>query len=345
MKRRTFVQKVGLAAAGMTTGLSTSLTAGLPAGLTAGLTAAPAIQGNPVNIAGEKDDPWRIHFFSKHLQFLDYHGAAEACAEAGMDGADLTVRPGGHVLPENVQRDLPRAVKAFQGAGLEIEMMTSGITDPEDPLTEKVLQTASELGIKYYRLGYYRYDTSLSIEDNLEKIRKQMTGLARLNEKYQVHGAYQNHAGSNFGAPVWDLWTVIGDMDPRWTGCQYDVRHATVEGNRSWPLGMKLLKDHIRCMVIKDFRWGEKDGKALEVNVPIGEGIVDFPAYFGLVKELGIRGPITMHLEYPMFPEKEMTREERTPEEMTPAKMTPEEMKIRAIQLMRKDLDALKTYL
>jgi len=247
-----------------------------------------------------------------------------------MSGADLTVRPGGHVLPKNVERDLPRAVKAFEEAGLTIEMMASAITDPEDPLTEKVLQTASELGIRYYRLGYYSYDPAISVVQNLEKIKVQMAGLALLNEKYKIHGAYQNHAGSNFGAPVWDLWTVIRDMDPRWTGCQYDVRHATVEGNRSWPLGMNLLKDHIHCMVIKDFKWGEKDAKAIEVNVPIGEGIVDFPAYFGLVKELGIQGPITLHLEYPMFPEKEMTKAE---------------MKAHAIQLMRKDVDALKKYL
>jgi sugar phosphate isomerase/epimerase len=157
-----------------------------------------------------------------------------------------------------------------------------------------------------------------------------MNGLARLNEKYKIHGAYQNHAGSNFGAPVWDVWTVIKDMDPQWTGCQYDVRHATVEGNRSWPLGMKLLKDHIRCMVSKDFEWGEKDGRAIEVNVPIGEGIVDFETYFGMVKEMNIHGPITMHLEYEMFPEKDMTLAEQ---------------KAHAIQLMRKDLDALKKYL
>jgi L-ribulose-5-phosphate 3-epimerase len=320
IKRRTFVKKAGLAAAGMTTGLAA-------APVNKG---NPAIKANPLINTDKKKDPWRIHFFSKHLQFLDYHGAAEACAEVGMDGADLTVRPGGHVLPEHVERDLPLAVKAFQNAGLQIEMMTSGITDPDDPLTEKVLQTASGLGIRFYRLGYYKYAPALSVEDNLERIKGQMTGLARLNEKYQIHGAYQNHAGSNFGAPVWDLWTVIKDMDPRWTGCQYDVRHATVEGNRSWPLGLKLLKNHIRCMVSKDFRWGEEDGKAREVNVPIGEGMVDFFAYFELVQELGIRGPITLHLEYPMFPNSEMTRQE---------------MKARAIQLMQKDLDALKKYL
>jgi len=296
----------------------------------AGLAAAPALSGNPLNLLRAKGDPWRIHFFSKHLQFLDYAEAADACLAAGMNGADLTVRPGGHVLPENVERDLPLAVKAFRNAGLNIEMMASGITDPDDPLTEKVLRTASEMGIRFYRLGYYPYDPALSVVNNLEKIKIKMNGLAVLNEKYKIHGAYQNHAGNYFGAPVWDLWEVIKDMDPQWSGCQYDVRHATVEGNRSWPLGMKLLKNHIRCMVIKDFKWGEGDGKSIEINVPVGEGIVDFEAYFKLVKELGIHGPITMHMEYEMFPDKEMTLAEQ---------------KEHAIRLMRKDLDALKSYL
>ncbi len=310
VNRRDFVKKASMAAAG--------------------LAAMPSLSGFPLNQVPENGRSWNIYFFSKHLQFLDYKGAAEACAAAGMNGADLTVRPGGHVLPESVERDLPLAVKAFQREGLKIEMMTSGITDPDDPLTEKVLQVASELGIKYYRLGYYKYDPVFSVVENLEKIKVKMNGLARLNEKYKIHGAYQNHAGTNFGSPVWDLWEVIKDMDPQWTGCQYDVRHATVEGNRSWPLGMKLLKDYIRCMVIKDFKWGEKDGKAREINVPIGEGMVDFEAYFQLVEALGIHGPITMHMEYPMFPEKDMT---------------PTQKKEQAIQLMRKDLDSLKNYL
>ena len=310
LDRREFVKKSALAGAGMV--------------------AAPALKGFPVMGGSSEADPWRIHFFSKHLQFLDYDEAADACLQAGMNGADLTVRPGGHVLPENVERDLPRAVKALRNAGLTVEMMASGITDPEDPLTEKVLQTASEQGIKFYRLGYYRYDHSLSMVNNLERIKGKMNGLAKLNEKYKIHGAYQNHAGSNFGAPVWDLWTVLRELDPQWSGCQYDVRHATAEGNRSWPLGLRLLKDYIHCMVIKDFEWGEEDGRAREVNVPVGEGIVDFPSYFALLDELGIRGPITIHLEYPMFPEQDMTMAQE---------------KIRAIELMRKDLDALKSYL
>ncbi len=306
VKRRDFVKKVTLAGAGLTT--------------------APAWVASP---AWNPTTARNIHFFSKHLQFLDYEDAADACAQAGMSGADLTVRPGGHILPEQVERDLPRAVKAFQAAGLTIEMMVTAITDPKDPLTETILQTASDLGIKYYRLGYYRYDPELSMTDNLETIKRNMEGLARLNEKYRIHGAYQNHAGSNFGAPVWDLWEVIRDMDPNWTGCQYDIRHATVEGANAWPLGLRLLKDHIRCLVIKDFRWGEADGKLREINVPVGEGVVDFQVFFDLVNELGIVGPITVHMEYPMFPENNMKMMQK---------------KERAIALMRKDLESIKSY-
>ena len=296
----------------------------------AGLALSPTLGGRPLGQATRESNPWRIYFFSKHLQFLDYDEAADACAAAGVDGADLTVRPGGHVLPENVERDLPRAVKAFRDAGLRVEMMASGITDPDDPLTERVLQIASDNGIRFYRLGYYSYDPGLSITENLEKIKVKMSGLARLNEKYRIHGAYQNHAGTNFGSPVWDLWEVIRNMDPAYIGCQYDIRHATVEGSNAWPLGLKLLKDHIRCLVIKDFKWGEQDGKSLEVNVPVGEGVVDFKTYFKLVNDLGIKGPITLHLEYPMFPEEEMTVAQK---------------KERAIQLMRKDYNSLKSYL
>jgi len=310
VNRRDFVKKVSLAGAG--------------------LALTPVLSGSPLEAGIAMNKSWSFNFFSKHLQFLDYAEAADACAQAGMNGADLSVRPGGHVLPEHVERDLPLAVKAFQSAGLQIEMMTSGITDPDDPLTDKVLQTASSLGIKYYRLGYYKYDSALSMTKNLEKIKGKMKDLAVLNERYKIHGAYQNHAGSNFGAPVWDLWEVMRDMDPEWTGCQYDIRHATVEGMRSWPLALKLLKEHIRCLVIKDFKYGEKNGKATEVNVPVGEGIVDFPAYFDLLNELGIHGPISIHLEYPMFPEEKMTLTQK---------------KERAIELMRKDLAALKKYL
>jgi hypothetical protein len=55
--------------------------------------------------------------FSKHMAQFDWQGLAENARRVGFDGVDLTVRPGGHVLPERVAEDLPRAVKPSGGRG------------------------------------------------------------------------------------------------------------------------------------------------------------------------------------------------------------------------------------
>lgn len=241
-----------------------------------------------------------INVFSKHLQWLDYREMAETAAEIGFDGVDLTVRDGGHVLPENVERDLPRAVEAVRNVGLDVPMITTGITDPDDPLTERVLQTASSLGIRHYRMGYLRYDEDRNIPETLAAYKSQLRDLAALNERYDISAGYQNHAGTQVGGPVWDLWPLVEDRDPRWLGIQYDIRHATVEGGTAWPLGLQLLQSHVTTMVIKDFRW-TRNGDAWEIeNVPLGEGMVDFARYFALVEQYDIAGPISVHYEYPL---------------------------------------------
>jgi len=275
-------------------------------------------------------EPWKIHLFSKHLQFLGYDEMAEACVEAGLDGIDLTVRPGGHVLPENVERDLPLAVRAIRKAGLELTMMTTRISNPDDPDTKKILKVASELGIRYYRMGYYNYDKELGLVKSLKAIRDKMSRLAIMNEKFGLHGAYQNHSGIRFGAPLWDLWQAIHDQNPKWIGCQYDIRHAIVEGAQSWPLGMELLKDHIKCMAIKDFHWILQNDKWRIKNVAMGEGMVDFREYFKMVMAYHIAGPISLHIEYPLYPD---------------TNVSPEDKKASAIRTIRHDVQSLKGFL
>ena len=269
------------------------------AGLAA-LGASVPITGIAKIVDKKQEDRGKICIFSKHLQWLDYDGMAETAAEIGFDGIDLTVRPKGHVLPERVEQDLPKAVESVNKAGLKIYMMTTRITDPKDNYTEKILKTASQLGIKYYRMGYLKYDDSLGIEKSLEAYKATLSELAKLNGKYKIHGAYQNHAGTNVGAPVWDIWYLIKDLDPKWIGCQYDIKHATHEGGRSWPLGLKLLNKYIKITAVKDFLWAKEDGKWHGQHVPLSEGMVDFIAYFKLVKQFDISGPISMHFEYPL---------------------------------------------
>ena len=260
--------------------------------------------------SGSVEDELTINVFSKHLQFLDYEAMAETAAEIGFDGVDLTVREGGHVLPENVERDLPRAVAAVREAGLEVPMMATDVNDPDDPLTESVLETAGNLGISYYRLAYLDYPGGEDMAELLQTYRARLQRLAELSRQYGITGHYQHHAGTHVGSPVWDLWILLEGLDAQWMGCQYDIRHATVEGGRSWPLGLRLLAPYIGTLVAKDFRWVQEDGDWHVQNVPLGEGMVDFTSYLEMIGELGIRAPITVHFEYEMPEEDDALSEE-----------------------------------
>lgn len=238
--------------------------------------------------------------FSKHLQWLNYGEMGQVAAEIGFNGVDITVRAGGHVLPERVTEDLPKAVEAVRNAGLNVFMITTGITNIDSPFAENIVKTASSLGIRHYRTGWLHYDEAKSVEDNLDIIQKQLSGLAALNKKHAVYGEYQNHSGDNFGAAIWDLYTVLKRINSPWIGSQYDILHATVEGSNSWPTGLKLLKPYIKSIDIKDFQWSKKDGNWVAEMVPLGEGLVDFKKYLSFLKQYGIRVPISLHYEYPL---------------------------------------------
>jgi len=65
----------------------------------------------------------------------------------GFDGIELPVRPGYQVLPENVRRDLPRAVKQLAREGLKI----FSIAGPTD---EATIFSSIKSGIILQLYGY-----------------------------------------------------------------------------------------------------------------------------------------------------------------------------------------------
>ena len=277
------------------------------------------------------ENPFPICVFSKHLQFLPtYEAAAELAAEIGFDGVDLAVRPKGHVLPENVGKDLPKAVGAMKAAGLQVPMMTTAIQSIETPHTKEILALATGLGIQYYRMGYLKYDPEIGVAKSLESYHTSMKELAKLNESYAIHGAYQNHDGNYVGAALWDVYELVKSQEPQWMGIQYDIRHAVVEGAKSWPVDLEHIQSHIRTLVIKDFHWARRsDGSWHVKNVPLGEGMVDFEAYFAQLKRLNIQGPISYHIEYDHYLDTDPL----------------EEKSRKTYDAMKKDLDSLRSML
>lgn len=230
--------------------------------------------------------------FSKHFPELSYEQLGKTCRDLGFAGIDLTVRAKGHVLPERVTEDLPRAVDALRKAGLEVPMITTDITSAAG--AEPTLKTASRLGIPYFKPGYWRYDAGDPLT-RIKEVAADIRGIAMLAAEHKIAMGLHNHSGTYVGESVWDTWEMIRDLDPRWTGFYYDPGHATIEGGLGGrEISQRLVAPRLKMVALKDFYWN----KATPVWCPMGEGIVNWKAVFADFDKAGYAGPMSLHLEY-----------------------------------------------
>ncbi|HKG06379.1 MAG TPA: sugar phosphate isomerase/epimerase family protein [Pedobacter sp.] len=291
ISRKTFIRSTAIVAASIPFGLKD-----LAASVEGKTNTPPVFAYAPTNSVVEK---LSINIFSKHLHWLNYREMAVLANELGYDGIDLTVRDQGHVLPQNVEKDLPKAVDAIRNVGLEVHTITTDIKSADEKYTANILKAATAAGIKNYRMGWYEYSGKQEISTDLETFKVRLKRLAAINEKYQIHGDYENHTG-RFGGPIWDLWLGMKELDPKWIGCQFDIRHASVDGAEAWPRNLDLIHRYLGSVTIKDFFWEKKDNKWSPSNVPLGQGMIDYPKYFGLLKKYQFQKPISQHFEYPL---------------------------------------------
>lgn len=234
--------------------------------------------------------------FTKHLQGLSFDQIADIAASVGLDGIEAPVRSGGHVEPERIEEDLPKLVGALKKRGLELTILTSGVNQvsPEQ-FSEKVLRTAAALGVKRFRMLYFKYDLAKPILPQVEEWRPKIKDLVQLCSEIGIQPLLQNHSGKDyFGAPIWDAYSIMKDFKPAEFSFAFDIYHATVEGGLSWPLDLSLVGDHLGAVYFKDCKWvgrGKADG------VPLGEGQAS-PEFAKMLIKRSFAGPVSLHTEY-----------------------------------------------
>lgn len=210
----------------------------------------------------------KVDAYSRHLQWLrTADEVAEATAEMGFDGVDITVRPyPGHVDPEKVAQDLPPFVNTIRKHGLQVVTITCPITDADSPNAEKILQTASSLGLTHYWWGTFRYDQAKPVMEQLEALKPRVAKLAALNAKYKMTAMYHTYSGNGtVGAAIWDFLYVLKNFDPAQVGFHYDIGHMTnAGGNGTWALNLRAAGPYIAGLSAKD--------SIMELNLPVEQG-------------------------------------------------------------------------
>jgi sugar phosphate isomerase/epimerase len=238
--------------------------------------------------------PIQFCAFEKFLQDLSHDELADGLADLGFDGVEVTARRGGRIAPDRADEDLPALVDALAKRNLGITVLTTEVNRADNSTNEKLLAAAAKLGVKRYRLGWFKYDNDRPIPAQLADFRRQLLDLAALNRELGVTGLWQNHCGDEYvGATIWDLHQLLQGVSKEEIASAFDIRHATVEAGRSWPRLYQLIKPHIGALYMKDFIWSENRDK----HVPFGEGRVD-PAFFEMLERDQLNVPISVHVEY-----------------------------------------------
>jgi L-ribulose-5-phosphate 3-epimerase len=255
-----------------------------------------------------------LTLYSISLQWADYEEAAATAAAAGWPAIGWTVRQGGHVLPENVTRDLPRAVAAAKKAGLQVPIIITPVKDTEAAFTEPYLDTMSKLGLRYYQAPTLaRYDYTKELQPQLDVWKAKIEKLAKLNEKYGTTAVFHVEGGAgNIGGGAWDLWLLIRDFDTKYVGMDFDLGHVVFKGGPGVWEAIRFMHKNVLSIASKDIRWARKSDPAQGPRrsdpsddwpwaaeyVRPGTGMVNFKMAFEYMKAMNYCGSFLHYSEY-----------------------------------------------
>jgi sugar phosphate isomerase/epimerase len=236
-----------------------------------------------------------VCLYSQVLIKVEYPDLGEVLKALGFDGCDLSVQPGGHVTPAKAPADLMRAVEAITGVGVDVPMISTAATNMRNPEDRNVLAIVGEMGVPYFRPGYWRYADAPDLDQRLVQIQRDMAELVSIGRAVNMQMGIHNRTGDYFGAAIWDTQMVIRALDARTAGYDYDIGYASAAGGPDgWPVTLKLVQPRLKMATIRDFKW--KDGKPSPC--PLGEGVVDFPAFFSALAKSKFTGPISIQVDH-----------------------------------------------
>ncbi|HMO25101.1 MAG TPA: sugar phosphate isomerase/epimerase [Tepidisphaeraceae bacterium] len=245
-----------------------------------------------------------IAVFAKHLQAWSLERCCERVREAGFDGLDLTVRPGGYVEPgPSLGARLADAVGIVRSHGLTVPLITTGLIRADDPAAPTTIAAATELGIPEIKLHYWPWAPDQPFDAAVDDARRQLAGLAQHVRGGKTRLNLHNHSDRYVTHAAHAVRRLVDDHDPRTVGVYLDPAHLTLEGGLAgWRSAIDLLADRITMVAVKDFRWIDVDPDRSRPQerrwVPVGSGNVRWTDVLALLGHQGFHGTFSIHGEY-----------------------------------------------
>ena len=235
--------------------------------------------------------------FTKHLESMGIDQIIEALLSVGVNGADLCVRPGYPVNPDNALRALPAAAKQFAQNNLSIPLVTApgDFLDPIADETIRIYEACQEAGVENIKIGYWKWSACIDYWKEIDHLRGVLDQFQKLSKRTGVRTCIHNHSGTTMGLNASAVMTLVKEFDPSYVGVFADTGHLSIVGE---PIDMALdiVKSHLAVISFKDLarRPGDRGGKV----VHMGHGFVDWEATLQSLSRISFTGPISFHSEY-----------------------------------------------
>lgn len=237
--------------------------------------------------------------YSQVLSKVAYDELGMVLRDTGVDGVNLTVFPGGHVNPANASLDMFRSVEAITGVGLDVPIISTQYVNLTDPTIRTVLGVCSEMGVPLFRSGNWHYAAAPDVEARLSEVQRDVLGLASIARAAKMTVVMQNLTGDYVGAATWDLNMILRGIDAQTAGWDFDIGNATAEGGAGgWAIALRLVAPKLKAVTVRDFYW-IKEGAAWKMTpCPLGDGMVDWTAFFSTLARARFTGPLTIQMDY-----------------------------------------------
>ena len=243
--------------------------------------------------------------FTDNLADLTVPQACAAAKRAGFDGLDLTLRPGGHVKPDNAEAGLAEAKRAADAARVVIPMVSTAVTDVDSPHAESIFAAAAHYGARHVKLGYWPYEPFGTLAAQIETVQAKLARLIRLGRKYKVLPCVHCHSGRFVASGGHLLYILLRAFKPSEVGAYVDPMHMTIEGGRNgWEMGLDLLAPWIALVGVKNFRWvaTQRDASGQQrfrwEYTPLADGQAPLPEFMAYLRRLDYDGIVSLHSEY-----------------------------------------------
>ncbi|MCS7222937.1 MAG: sugar phosphate isomerase/epimerase [Armatimonadetes bacterium] len=227
----------------------------------------------------------------------------EFAADLQVNGLDLAVRAGYAVNPDNVRKELPKAVRLWRDMGLDVGLLTleTSWVDPFFPPLREIYHVAGESGIPFIKIGYWLWNPEDDYWQRVRTIRQQVAEFGRLSRETGTVTVLHTHSGGCYGSTAHSVMDLAAEAEEEWVGIYLDPAHLILGGEKL-PMALSIVGQRLKVVAAKNavYSLGNRDGgRRWEVNwCRLEKGLVNWREAMRLLISQGFDGPVSVHGEY-----------------------------------------------